>query len=295
MARARTYASAHPDKLDRIRAIPMSHKFDATVTLTLPESDYNRRLGMFQISVELVSVRTHVLARSSRPCMLQFRSSPVRYAKTLLLGLPLLMGLSQEYQTLTVRVMENQEEMVVPTATVKAYLEPKAGFPEGHGLPELYTAEIHIKSKLPWIRALIYAWRWTFYVWTAFWIFMLEVTLILLCCRQALLPTSWRTWTVDSAAGHRSGYRSPRSRKASGGGGKKPCKVRRRVYFQDEIPTADVVQNLKGTFQAGGQGLGNALRSASGGGSFEPVPVGVDKAILKSSAVDGNADEQSPS
>lgn len=241
LVRAKSYAAAHPDKIVRTRAVPMSHKLEVTVILTLPESDYNRRLGMFQISVELLSVRAHVLARSSRPCMLQFRSSPVRYAKTLVLGLPLLMGLSQEYQTLSVRVLEKHEERVVPTASVRIYLEPKAGFAEGHGLPELYSAGVLIKSKLPWIKSLIYTWRWTFYVWSAFWLFMLEVGVILLCCRQALVPTSWRSLAGEPPETREGGYRSPRGKGASNVGERKSNKGKRRVSFQDEVPTANVV------------------------------------------------------
>lgn len=31
------------------RAVPMNHKLKLVVSLTMPESDYNRKLGMFQV------------------------------------------------------------------------------------------------------------------------------------------------------------------------------------------------------------------------------------------------------
>lgn len=49
LQKAQIYAKSSPEKAYRIRAIPPAHKFHVTVLLTLPESEYNQRLGMFQV------------------------------------------------------------------------------------------------------------------------------------------------------------------------------------------------------------------------------------------------------
>ena len=47
--------NVYPDKVLRTRAIPSSHKLQVTVFLTLPESQYNRDLGMFQVCISMSS------------------------------------------------------------------------------------------------------------------------------------------------------------------------------------------------------------------------------------------------
>jgi seipin len=49
LAKAKELAVKKPEKAYSFRAIPKSHKFHVTVFLTLPESDHNRKLGIFQV------------------------------------------------------------------------------------------------------------------------------------------------------------------------------------------------------------------------------------------------------
>lgn len=223
---AKAKDNVYPDKVLRARAIPPSHKLQVTIFFTLPESHYNLELGMFQVSAELLSVRGQVLKRASWPCMLRFQSTSVRYAKQVILGVPLLMGISREAQMLSLRLFENEEEMKIPTAFVRFILEPKAGIPSGQGLPQVYSAEAQVVSVLSWTMDILRRWKWTFYVWSGLSLFMFEIMVVLCCCHQVLLPSKL-------LQGIKEGFGEPEVVIT-----KKSVKPGRRVNFTDELPTA---------------------------------------------------------
>ncbi|XP_057868973.2 seipin-1 isoform X2 [Cryptomeria japonica] len=174
------------EKVPGRRIIPAGHKFSAVVTFVMPQSDHNRHVGMFQVMAELISGDDKVLARSSQPCMLPFRSAPVQLAKTFLTSLPLLMGILGETETVVIHLIDYKEK-IIPTESVKIILQPKA---LTSGLPELYSAEIDIRSQLPWNKEFSRKWKWTFCVWytLAFYIFLVSLTVCF--CKQVLLLRS---------------------------------------------------------------------------------------------------------
>nr|PNR49076.1 hypothetical protein PHYPA_010972 [Physcomitrium patens] len=228
---AKVKGDVYPNKVLRAHAIPPSHGVEVTIFLSLPESDYNQQLGMFQVSAELLTVRGQVLKRASWPCMLRFQSSPIRYAKHVILGVPLVMGLSKESQMLGLRLFENEKTLSAPVAMVRFVLEPRAGFPRGHGLPEVYSAEAQVQSVLPWTRDLLRRWKWTFYVWNALCIFMFEIMVVLCCCHQVLLPTRLLQAITE-------GFREPQVVSVRDTPSKRTSKSGRRVNFSDELPVA---------------------------------------------------------
>ncbi|XP_052728737.1 seipin-1 isoform X2 [Vigna angularis] len=129
-------------------SVPVGHTFFASLVLVMPESDFNRELGVFQLTTELVSVNEHVVAKSSQPCMLRFRSSPIRLARTFLMGVPLVMGISGETQNINVEILRHREDYRRSNA-IRVTLHPRAGT---SNLPELYEAEILMRSNLPWTK-----------------------------------------------------------------------------------------------------------------------------------------------
>ncbi|KAG0592613.1 hypothetical protein KC19_1G267000 [Ceratodon purpureus] len=233
---AKVKGGIYPNKVLYARAIPPSHKLQVTVFLTLPESHYNRDLGNFQVSAELLSVRGQYLKRASWPCMLRFQSSSIRYAKQVMLGVPLLMGLSGESQTISLRLFENEEETKIPTAMVRFLLEPKAGYPIGQGLPQIYSAEAQVLSVLPWRKDILRRWKWTFYVWSFLSVFMFEVMVVLCCCHRVLLPSSLLQGITE---GYGESQPTAIVKEATA---KRVGKHGRRVNFSDELPTARPVR-----------------------------------------------------
>ena len=175
-----------------------------------------------------------MLKRTSWPCMLRFQSSSLRYAKQIILGVPLLMGLSGESQTLALRLFENEEELRIPTAMVRFTIQPKAGFPIGQGLPEIYSAEAQILSVLPWPKEILRRWKWTFYVWSGLSLFMFEVMVVLCCCHQVLLPSSLLQGLTEGFGEPETTVKEPSVKRVGKHG--------RRVNFSDELPTARPVR-----------------------------------------------------
>ncbi|KAL6205897.1 hypothetical protein ACLB2K_023149 [Fragaria x ananassa] len=87
-----------PLRSSSVGAIPYGHKVQMTVSLTMPDSEYNNRLGVFQVRVEFLSANGDVTASSSHPCMLQFKSLPIHYMQTFLRSAPLIAGIQLETQ-----------------------------------------------------------------------------------------------------------------------------------------------------------------------------------------------------
>lgn len=171
----------------RRRACP-TRNFHATVYLTVPESDFNKELGIFQVTAELISATGQVLLSKTQPCMLRFRSTALQHVKAFLMAIPLLAGSYLETQTLAVSSLKWQEQRALSSAGVRIVLAPRAGRPLHSGLPELYEAGISVESKLAWWARLIGNWRWTLSVWLGLALFIGAVLIILGVCTQLLVP-----------------------------------------------------------------------------------------------------------
>ncbi|XP_045798511.1 seipin-1 [Trifolium pratense] len=162
--------------------VPVGHAFSVSLSLLMPESDFNRELGVFQLTAKLLSVKGNVIANSSQPCMLRFRSSPIRLARTVMMGVPLVLGISAETQKINLEILRHKEQNQ-RTNAIRVTLHPRAGT---SSLPQLYEAEIVINSHLPWAKELIRNWKWTFYVWVSLYVYIL-LLILLLCCYRPLI------------------------------------------------------------------------------------------------------------
>ncbi|XP_031269768.1 seipin-2 [Pistacia vera] len=169
------------------RVIPIDHKMQVSVMLTLPESDYNRKLGVFQIRVELISANGKTLASASHPCMLKFKSEPIRLLLTFLKVAPIVAGYVSESQTLNVK-LKGFIEGDVPTSCLKVKIEQRAEYGLGAGVPEIYDASLILESELPFFKRIIWYWRKTIFVWITITLFIMELCFMLICCRPIILP-----------------------------------------------------------------------------------------------------------
>ncbi|XVF40262.1 hypothetical protein PTKIN_Ptkin01aG0098100 [Pterospermum kingtungense] len=136
------------------RGIPQDHKLQVAVSLTLPESEYNRNLGMFQVRVDFLSVSGETLASSSHPCMLKFKSQPIRLLLTFFKVASLVTGYVSEVQIQNLKI-RGLNEGIVPTACLRVVLEHRAEYRSGAGIPELYDASLILESELPFIKRFI--------------------------------------------------------------------------------------------------------------------------------------------
>ncbi|KAL4368956.1 hypothetical protein GQ457_05G035850 [Hibiscus cannabinus] len=178
------------------RIIRPFHELQVSVSLTLPESDYNRNLGMFQLRTDFLSINGETLASSSHPCMMRFKSLPIRLLLTLFKAAPLVSGFVFEIQTLNLKIKRLNRGPV--PACLKIVLEQRASHGPGAGIPELYGASLVLESELPFIKRIIWYWRKTVFIWVSIASFATELLFISVCCRCVLLP---HTRKMDGSAG----------------------------------------------------------------------------------------------
>ncbi|XP_021749316.1 seipin-2-like [Chenopodium quinoa] len=169
------------------RVIPPNHKLQATVTMVLPESDYNRNLGVFQVRVEFLSENGKTLGSFSHPCMLEFKSQPLRLLLTFFKIVPLVAGYLSETQTLKLK-FSGYKEGVIPTACLKITMEQRAEFRPAAGIPEVYDVFVHLESRLPFFKRILWYWRRTLFVWLSMIVFTMELLFALVCCRPVIFP-----------------------------------------------------------------------------------------------------------
>ncbi|KVH89458.1 seipin-2-like [Cynara cardunculus var. scolymus] len=174
-------------KTDESRVIPFGHELQATVSLTLPESDYNRNLGIFQVRVDFLSGDGKRLASIRQPSMLQFKSEPIRLVSTVLNLAPLLTGYSSETQTLNIK-FKGYTEKDIPTSCSRVVLEKRAEFERGGGIPELYAASVKLESQLPFLKRMLWHWRIMIYLWISMMMFTVELLFTLLFCTPIVFP-----------------------------------------------------------------------------------------------------------
>ncbi|KAJ6770026.1 BERNARDINELLI-SEIP CONGENITAL LIPODYSTROPHY 2-like protein BSCL2 PROTEIN [Salix purpurea] len=171
----------------KTRAIPPNHKLQVSVLLTLPESEYNRNLGVFQIRADFLSADGKTLASKSHPSILKFKSEPIRILLTFLKAAPLLAGYISESQTLALKI-KGFTERDMPTSCVKVIIEQRAEYGPGAGIPEIYDASIVLESELPLLKRIIWCWKKTIFIWTGMVLFMMELLFALICCWSVIFP-----------------------------------------------------------------------------------------------------------
>ena len=140
----------------------------------------------FQLSGEVLSTDGHVMGKSSLPCMLRFRSLPVRLARTFIMSIPLVLGIAGETQKITIEILKYKEGYP-RTEAIRVIMIPRAGT---QFLPQLYESEIVMKSKLPWSKEFVRNWKWTFYVWSSLYTYIIILIAMLSCCKSVLFPFS---------------------------------------------------------------------------------------------------------
>ncbi|PON98514.1 Seipin family [Trema orientale] len=185
-------------KQSMTRVIPYNHKLQLTVSLTVPESEYNQKLGVFQVRVDFLSANGNVTASSGYPCMLRFKSRPIRYIETFLKSAPLIAGFQSESQILNIK-MTQFVEGIEPTACLRITLEQRAEYQTGAGIPQIYEASLVLESELPKLKRFVWYWRRTIFFWSSLLSFFTELVFIIVFIRPILVPRSRNGYGKNNA------------------------------------------------------------------------------------------------
>ncbi|MFS8015898.1 putative Seipin family protein [Helianthus anomalus] len=169
------------------RVVPFGHELKATVSLLLPESDYNRNLGIFQVRVDFLSSDGTLLASTRKPCMLQFKSEPIRLLSTFVKLAYLLTGYPSETQTLDMN-FSGYTEKDVPLSCLRVVIEQRAEFAKGGGVPEIYSASLKLETQFPFLKRMLWYWKGLIYMWISVTLFITELLFTLLCYTPVIFP-----------------------------------------------------------------------------------------------------------
>ncbi|XP_010537715.1 PREDICTED: seipin-3-like [Tarenaya hassleriana] len=181
------------------RRLGYNQKVSVEVSLTVPESEYNRKLGVFQVRIEFISANGKVSESASYPCMLWFKSKPIRLVETAIRTAPLLAGLQSETQTLHVKA-DGFKEGLEPTTSVKISLDERAAS-TGGGIPEVYSATMLMESASPRLRKMLWLWRFTVFVWTSFAVFCTELVAAWIFLRRVVARRNKKMIVISGTKG----------------------------------------------------------------------------------------------
>ncbi|TYI78869.1 hypothetical protein E1A91_D06G244600v1 [Gossypium mustelinum] len=107
-----------------------------------------------KVRTDFISIKGETLDSSSHPCMMRFKSLPIRLLLTLFKAVPLVTGFISEVQTLNVK-LKDLNQGTEPTTCLKVVLEQRPAHGPGAGIPNLYGASLVLESKLPFIKRII--------------------------------------------------------------------------------------------------------------------------------------------
>lgn len=129
--------------------------------------------------------------------MLRFRSFPVRLMRTIHMGIPLLLGIIEETQKITIPMLKYKEGHP-RTEAIRISMVPRAGT---SFVPQLYEAEIIINSQPPWSKEIVRRWKWTFCVWTSIHIYIMLLIILVHCFKPLIVPITAANRTSPTERG----------------------------------------------------------------------------------------------
>ncbi|KAL7314506.1 hypothetical protein PS15m_006068 [Mucor circinelloides] len=102
-----------PKALIDIRSMPLRHEqvYDVSIQLHVPTSDTNFDIGNFMIDLDLNAQNGSVILHSSRPGILRYQSQTQRIMRVFAKALPLLVGLTEESQVITIKLIDDFMEL----------------------------------------------------------------------------------------------------------------------------------------------------------------------------------------
>mmetsp|Transcript_45355 Transcript_45355/g.75639 ORF Transcript_45355/g.75639 Transcript_45355/m.75639 type:complete len:435 (+) Transcript_45355:573-1877(+) len=128
--------------------------YGVSLHLHVPESTVNQNVGMFQVTMELITTRGEVVASQSQPCMLRYRSV-LMTVLTNFLRLPLLPFYdSEEVQDLYLNLFPYKvEKRALPLAGVQVKLHPRFG---RRTPPQVYSAHVIVDLHVSFFLRLLH-------------------------------------------------------------------------------------------------------------------------------------------
>nr|PNR62845.1 hypothetical protein PHYPA_001269 [Physcomitrium patens] len=170
------------------KAFPTSYVFHVIVHLTLPESPHNYKIGMFQVAAKTFSSSGYSLNKARQASMLRYYSPSIKHMKNVVTGIPIMLGLLEQSQMLSLMLMESREGSENSSmAQVHIEIEPITCHALGFGIPEIYCGEWQVIAYDSHLQNVACNWVWNIYLCIGVAFFFFEVMLVLSCCQKCFL------------------------------------------------------------------------------------------------------------
>jgi len=126
-------------------------RYRVFLDLEMPHSSVNERLGMFMVKVTFLSDTGKVLASSERSGMLHYQSALLQSLGTLFYSLPMVLGFTEEKQTVEINLFEDyMEDSYHPAVGAKVVVLAKQ--------IEIYSAALRIEAHFVGLRYIMKNW-----------------------------------------------------------------------------------------------------------------------------------------
>jgi len=145
------WANISLTKNDGTALLSQGQQYVIEVTLELPESDVNRKAGIFMVQVLLYSHNAEVVQQAARSAMLEYRSFLLQTMDTLLFAPLYLLGSDKQQQSVRVELFTRyQDDTYKPALGAYVQMQNKD--------VEIYSTTLTARVHFTGLRYLMYFW-----------------------------------------------------------------------------------------------------------------------------------------
>ncbi|XP_065833312.1 seipin-like [Oscarella lobularis] len=125
--------------------------YSASVSLDLPDSHLNRNIGMFMVNLTLYSESQEILLATGRHFLLKYQSTLIRLMSKIVYAFPLILGFTEEKQTLSAKILESYIDDAHNPAAFAAITITSRNL-------EVYRGTVRFEAHFSGLRYLMYYW-----------------------------------------------------------------------------------------------------------------------------------------
>ncbi|KAL0273430.1 UNVERIFIED_CONTAM: hypothetical protein PYX00_006092 [Menopon gallinae] len=146
-----SFPTAHIQLTKRQHILMVGQRYKIYLNFEMPESEANKKLGMFMVCLELNDKTGVLVANSCRPVMLHYRSWLLHIIKTVVYSPVLLFGTAEEKQFINVEMFSDfEDDQNRPVTDLYVEIQTKK--------IELYSVTMHIHAHFTGLRYLMFHW-----------------------------------------------------------------------------------------------------------------------------------------
>ena len=135
-------------------------RYFVDIVLTLPESDVNKKLGVFMLNVDLRSRDGTLLARSKQSSLFPYESKLVGLSRKFMMLLPLISGVVDETKSLSLLCFDNymDSHKTLSYAEISLQMPNHASYPGTTQAIQILSSEFHYGKMMSPLQRFVRKW-----------------------------------------------------------------------------------------------------------------------------------------